>query len=232
MSTIAAHREYDAFGNVISETPTNFSTNELANFSFSFWWSTKPWCNVLGLSEYEQREYSPKYGRWLTRDPKTERGFDLLQRLGARTNKEENHSVLAYVFVLNNAITLYDILGLDCPGCDMVGGLPGMGTDCALKCCAKHDQCYRDSDCTAWSWGYIVAKIAACIAAGIPPGLCLGVPVSPCDACNVNVVQCFLGCAMGIDPGGPKYYCAKQGRYINVPGDFPGIEDAKTCCCN
>ena len=231
--SIAAHREYDAFGNTISEALTS-GTNE-SNFAFTFWWSTKPWCEITGVSEYELRKYDPKYGRWLNRDPKTEHGFDLLRRFSSRSDYEEDHSGLAYVFVFNNAINRYDILGLDCPGCDMVGGaIPGLfDKPCSRRCCAKHDECYRNKDCTAWSWGYIVAKIAACIAAGIPPGLCLGIPVSPCDFCNVNVVRCLGGCAIDIDPGGEEYYCPRQGRYIgSIPGEFYTVGDANQCCCN
>lgn len=44
-----AHREYSAFGETIA------LTGALAN-SFTFWWSTKPWCPVAGLSEYEFRK--------------------------------------------------------------------------------------------------------------------------------------------------------------------------------
>ena len=141
---------------------------------------------------------------------------------------------LAYAFALNGPLLRHDPLGLDCPGCDLVGGLPGMGTDCALKCCAQHDQCYHDNGCSAWSWLIILAKLAACAVLDIPPEVCLEIPVTPCDGCNVDVVDCLVGCAIGIDPGGPKYYCAQQGRYIVIGpgGDFPNLDAAKKCCCN
>jgi hypothetical protein len=28
----------------------------------------------------------------------------------------------------------------------------------------------------------------------------------------------------------PNYYCAKQRRYINIPGDFPTAEIARSVC--
>ena len=59
--TVAAHREYDPFGGTI------VATGE-AN-AFSHWFSTKPWCSVTGLSEYQYRKYNPVLGRWLNRDP-------------------------------------------------------------------------------------------------------------------------------------------------------------------
>jgi len=140
---------------------------------------------------------------------------------------------LAYAFVFNNSIVGYDPYGLDCPGCDAVGGLPGMGSDCALRCCAKHDACYHDKGCTAASWGWIAGKLALCQIFGIPWYSCpLGYPVTNCDQCNIDVVKCLAGCLAGKDPGGPKYYCAKQGKYISIPGDFPDLNAAKNCCCN
>ena len=86
--TIAAHREYDPFGGTVVVTGD-------AN-AFTHWFSTKPWCMVTGLSEYQYRKYSPALGRWLSRDPMEERGgFNL------------------YCFVKNSSIFLVDLYGLD-----------------------------------------------------------------------------------------------------------------------
>ena len=59
--TIAAHREYDPFGNTV------VATGDAANFTH--WFSTKPWCGVTGLSEYQYRKYSSVLGRWMSRAP-------------------------------------------------------------------------------------------------------------------------------------------------------------------
>ena len=64
--TIVAHREYDPFGGtVVVEGEAN---------AFTHWFSTKPWCVVTGLSEYQYRKYSPAMGRWVSRDPSEEEG--------------------------------------------------------------------------------------------------------------------------------------------------------------
>ena len=59
--TIAAHYEYSPFGEIIVQS------GDLAD-SFTHRFSTKPWCAVTGLSEYEYRKYSPNIGRWISRD--------------------------------------------------------------------------------------------------------------------------------------------------------------------
>ena len=64
--TVAAHREYDPFGGTVVATGD-------AN-AFTHWFSTKPWCSVTGLSEYQYRKYSPALGRWVSRDPIGEYG--------------------------------------------------------------------------------------------------------------------------------------------------------------
>ena len=93
--TVAAHREYSAFGE------TTAFTGALAN-SFTFWWSTKPWCPVAGLSEYEFRKFNPELDRWMNRDP-----------------AEEKESMLfsapllnLYLFVDNDAMDSWDSYGM------------------------------------------------------------------------------------------------------------------------
>jgi RHS repeat-associated protein len=58
---IVAHREYDPFGGTI------VATGDVD--TFSHWFSTKPWCSVTGLCEYQYRKFSPVIGRWLVREP-------------------------------------------------------------------------------------------------------------------------------------------------------------------
>ncbi len=59
--TIITHQEYDPFGNTI------ISSGDTA--AFTHWFSTKPWCGVTGLYEYQYRKYRPGIGRWMSRDP-------------------------------------------------------------------------------------------------------------------------------------------------------------------
>ncbi|MBM4165052.1 MAG: hypothetical protein FJ222_11525 [Lentisphaerae bacterium] len=59
---IAAHYEYSPFGEITAQ-----SGDQSDAFTHRF--STKPWCAVTGLSEYEMRMYGPGLGRWLSRDP-------------------------------------------------------------------------------------------------------------------------------------------------------------------
>ena len=59
---IVAHYDYSPFGEPLIES------GELAS-SFTHRFSTKPWCPVTGLYEYQMRKYRPEIGRWLSRDP-------------------------------------------------------------------------------------------------------------------------------------------------------------------
>jgi RHS repeat-associated protein len=63
---IAAHFEYDPFGNTV----VNTDTTDL----FSYRFSTKPRDTQTGLYYYGYRYYDPLTGRWLNRDPLGEKG--------------------------------------------------------------------------------------------------------------------------------------------------------------
>ena len=78
---IVAHYDYSPFGETLIETGTLAS-------SFTHRFSTKPWCPVTGLYEYQKRKYRPGIGRWLSRDP-----------IG-----EEGGGIAILVFCLNNSI--------------------------------------------------------------------------------------------------------------------------------
>jgi RHS repeat-associated protein len=95
-----AHREYSAFGETVVQT------GPLVD-SFTYWWSTKPWCPVTGLSEYQLRAYSPELGRWMSRDP-----------IGEKIIGSAN----LYEFVLNSPVADCDILGLFGSGQTAAGG--------------------------------------------------------------------------------------------------------------
>ena len=100
--SIVAHREYDPFGGTVVYTCQSAITNQQSAISFTHWFSTKPWCSVTSLSEYQYRKYSPVLGRWLSRDPIGEEGD--LNRYG---------------FVRQDPIDSIDLFGLEKCGPDV-----------------------------------------------------------------------------------------------------------------
>jgi RHS repeat-associated protein len=92
-STIAAHFEYDPFGNTTANTD---SGNQ-----FAYRFSTKPLDAETGLYYYGYRFYDPVTGRWPSRD-----------------TIEEDGGLNLYGFVGNNGIGMVDCLGMK--ECDLV----------------------------------------------------------------------------------------------------------------
>jgi len=96
--SIAAHYEYDPYGNVI---------NNLSSYTYAtanpFRFSTKWFDEETHLGYWGHRYYSPRLGRWMSRDPIEERGGWNL-----------------YAFVRNQLLNEFDPLGLctcdDCKG--------------------------------------------------------------------------------------------------------------------
>lgn len=86
--TIVAHYEYSLFGEITAQS------GALSN-SFTHRFSTKPWCPITRLSEYEFRMYNQSLGRWISRDP-----------------IEEEGGLNLYKFADNNPIILIDQYGL------------------------------------------------------------------------------------------------------------------------
>jgi RHS repeat-associated protein len=86
---IRAHFTFDACGNTIS-----LSGDMSDDLSYRF--STKSFCTITGLSEFEFRMYNPRISRWLSREP-----------LGIVTGPHP------YMFVFNNTEYFFDFLGLD-----------------------------------------------------------------------------------------------------------------------
>ena len=85
---LVAHYDYSPFGETLIESGDLAST-------FTHRFSTKPWCPVTGLYEYQMRKYRPEMGRWMSRDPMgVDKGVNELSFLG------------------NNSIGLSDYLGL------------------------------------------------------------------------------------------------------------------------
>jgi len=85
---IAAHYEYDPFGNTLVADGPEAEKNP-------YRFSTKPFDWETGLYAYTFRDYSPRLGRWTTRDPIAEKG-----------------GLNLYGFVGNNAVNLIDPSGL------------------------------------------------------------------------------------------------------------------------
>jgi RHS repeat-associated protein len=117
--TIAAHYEYDPFGNLLVTTGPEAESNV-------FRFSTKYYDAEVGLYYYGYRYYSPELGRWMSRDPVGEQGFVLssLQKFiqldkklqdyfdNRWTKRDYEHHV--YQFVKNDPFNNLDFLGLLC----------------------------------------------------------------------------------------------------------------------
>lgn len=86
--TTVAHREYDPFGGTV------VSTGDKKN-DFEYWFSTKYTDEETGLLYFGFRYLNPGLGRWLSRDPAQEYGTQSM-----------------YLFVRNNSLLAYDLLGL------------------------------------------------------------------------------------------------------------------------
>ncbi|MBR3922025.1 MAG: hypothetical protein IKJ45_02845, partial [Kiritimatiellae bacterium] len=107
--SIVAHYDYSPFGETLIESGDLAST-------FTHRFSTKPWCQVTGLYEYQMRKYRPEIGRWLSRDQFGRNEFEGEQIPVAF--KEEKNGVdnlldleTSYGYVSNAVIFNYDILG-------------------------------------------------------------------------------------------------------------------------
>ena len=87
---IVAAYEYGDFGRLISQS------GSMADF-FRHRFSTKYFDSETGLYYYGYRFYSPALMRWLNRDP-----------------IEEDGGLNPYGFCGNNAVSLYDMMGLSC----------------------------------------------------------------------------------------------------------------------
>ena len=92
--SIAAHYEYDPFGNIVAQA------GPLAD-GFTFRFSTKPYCPLTGIVHYEMRPYSPPLGHFLPRDPLDEEG-----------------GVNLYGFCGGDPVNKWDFLGMFTPSRD------------------------------------------------------------------------------------------------------------------
>ncbi|MBU0716812.1 MAG: RHS repeat-associated core domain-containing protein [Planctomycetes bacterium] len=70
---LVAHYEYDPYGNnLLDPTDAEQSGPYAATTAIRF--STRPFDDETGLGSWPARYYSPRFGRWLNRDPIEERG--------------------------------------------------------------------------------------------------------------------------------------------------------------
>ncbi len=92
------------------ETNDNVSALSVNPWRFSSEYADE----VSGTVYYNYRHYEPMAGRWMQRDPIEELYPNIVVGI-----------VDCYLAVLNNPIKLFDLRGLDNPGCDVVGIIPG-----------------------------------------------------------------------------------------------------------
>lgn len=190
---------YDAYGEVsiMDSVGTPLSNSAVGN---PYMFTGRRYDPITGLYYYRARYYSAERGRFLQRDP-----------IGIWGDEENLGN--GYAYVGNRPLVITDLYGMDSPGCD--GVYDGAETPCILECCAEHDKCYRDYECSARSWLasnplWVVFK-------------------NKCSMCNYNVTACITACiALSIgdseegavdDLTKSNYYCASHDVFFDDPTD-------------
>jgi RHS repeat-associated protein len=125
-----------------------------------------------------------------------------------------------YLYSMSNPLRLTDRLGLDTVGCDDLLGR--LESPCQLECCAAHDKCFDDFNCTSGSQPWSQPK-------------CGCDQTADCKKCNTDVTGCLNKCGGGWrnlrdDPHRRNYYCAAQHRFISIPFDFATRDAAEIAC--
>jgi RHS repeat-associated protein len=128
-----------------------------------------------------------------------------------------------FEYVNDHPLRFTDPLGLDTVGCDSFNW--SLETPCQLECCATHDKCFDDNNCSSGSWPISKAKCGCDIGSG-------------CQNCNSAAKSCLtLKCNKFADPSGtndnpnqPNYYCGKLHKFICIPGDFSNRDTAEKTC--
>ena len=137
-AAIVAHYEYDPFGNVVNDT-SGYAYADENPFRFS----TKYWDDETGLGYWGYRYYSPRLGRWVSRDPSEETGGVNLQ-----------------MALLNDPVNSIDDLGMQSvrPATDEIEAEPygtcdGPTNDCRTTCLSAppdkqgYQSCNGDTPC-------------------------------------------------------------------------------------
>lgn len=131
-----------------------------------------------------------------------------------------------YLYALANPLINQDPKGLDTVGCDVDTLKNGRETPCRLECCAIHDKCYDDNECSSGSWPWPVGNWNKSRCDKTPE----------CGNCNTEARQCFVQCRLSKErnnldnPTRPNYYCAKEHRFVSIPGTFSSVEKAEKAC--
>jgi len=183
---------YDPFGTAVVDSDPDADGRSI-RFNFRF---PGQYYDLQASLNYNYfRYYDFKTGSYLRSDPSGLSG-----------------GLATFLYAASSPIVLTDKLGLDTAGCDL-GPFKRFETPCRLECCAVHDECYRNYNCSARSWWD---------------------PTSACGQCNAAVIRCFLDCQVDPykdDPTRPNYYCAKEGNYITIPScKYPDRRTAERKC--
>jgi RHS repeat-associated protein len=179
-----------------SGADSSVSTTQIGNTTL---FNGRRWDPETELYYYRTRYLEPDAGRFITRDT--------IGIWGDRFNVGNG-----YTYLGNNPATGIDPMGMDNPGCDSLFGNGSFTADpCKLACCAAHDLCYFENNCTAFSW----LQGFSCVD-------------SPCNACNSAVTACMLGCVSGYtpQPSTCNFFDAYRGVFTTVEVCSDG-----TCAC-
>ncbi|MBK8915520.1 MAG: hypothetical protein IPM64_13155 [Phycisphaerales bacterium] len=116
---LAAKYEYDPYGNIVGPDADGDGNiaEEAGPYAATnpFRFSTKFLDAETGLYYYGYRYYSPRLGRWISRDPITEHGARIVARASVRVSivfSAAGRDTTLYLFVGNDPARDIDILGL------------------------------------------------------------------------------------------------------------------------
>jgi len=221
--TIVERFKYAPYGqSTVLDANFTADADAVSDYDWEYRFTSREYDPETALQYFRARYYHDRIGRFVGRDPQ---GF------------VDGLSLYRAYFVPNAV----DPTGEDCPGCDLPNwafGNQANNSSCVRACCAQHDQCYSNNDCTQWSWSWNVGGVI--IGGGILGGVggavrgCMASGwISDCAGCNNDVVGCIAKCSIGDHMrGAPQYFCRRQNRPIRIPGDFPNVPAARQACCN